>query len=177
MGSRLRGNDDGLEYPLTMLITSPARTTPPNAARPVLEYQSGFGNLHATEAVPGALPQGQNSPQRAPRCLYAEVRSGSAFTAPRAENLSSWLYKLRPSAMHAPFRRVANGLLRSGPFNEVETSPNRLRWDPLPIGESPTDFLDGLATLACSCEPGAQSGVAVHIYCANRSMAERLFVD
>jgi homogentisate 1,2-dioxygenase len=127
--------------------------------------------------VPGALPQGQNSPQRPPRGLYAEVLSGTAFTAPRAENLSSWLYRLRPSAMHAPYRRMSNGLLRSGPFNEVETPPNRLRWDPLPIGESPTDFIDGLATVAGSGEPVAQRGVAVHIYCANRSMAERLFVD
>ena len=140
-----------------------------------LKYQCGFGNLHATEAVPGALPQGQNSPQRAPRGLYAEVLSGSAFTAPRAENLSSWLYKLRPSAMHAPFRRMANGLLRSGPFNEVETPPNRLRWEPLPIGESPADFVQGLATIAGSGEPAAQSGVAVHVYRANRSM-ERIFV-
>ncbi|HZS69508.1 MAG TPA: homogentisate 1,2-dioxygenase [Burkholderiales bacterium] len=160
-----------------MIVTSPARTAPADAARPVLEYQSGFGNLHSSEAVPGALPQGQNSPQRPPRGLYAEVLSGTAFTAPRAENLSSWLYRLRPSAMHAPYRRMSNGLLRSGPFNEVETPPNRLRWDPLPIGESPTDFIDGLATLAGSGEPAAQSGVAVHIYCANRSMAERLFVD
>jgi homogentisate 1,2-dioxygenase len=143
----------------------------------VLEYQSGFGNLHSSEAVPGALPQGQNSPQRPPRGLYAEVLSGTAFTAPRAENLSSWLYRLRPSAMHAPYRRMSNGLLRSGPFNEVETPPNRLRWDAPPIGESPTDFIDGLTTLAGSGEPAAQSGVAVHIYCANRSMAERLFVD
>jgi homogentisate 1,2-dioxygenase len=160
-----------------MIVTSPARTAPADAARPVLEYQSGFGNLHSSEAVPGALPQGQNSPQRPPRGLYAEVLSGTAFTAPRAENLSSWLYRLRPSAMHAPYRRMSNGLLRSGPFNEVETPPNRLRWDPPPIGESPTDFIDGLATLAGSGEPAAQSGVAVHIYCANRSMAERLFVD
>jgi len=160
-----------------MIVTSPARTTPADAARPVLEYQSGFGNVHSSEAVPGALPQGQNSPQRPPRGLYAEVLSGTAFTVPRAENLSSWLYRLRPSAMHAPFRRIANGLVRSGPFNEVETPPNRLRWDPLPIGESPTDFIDGLATLAGSGEPAAQTGVAVHIYRANRSMAERLFVD
>jgi homogentisate 1,2-dioxygenase len=160
-----------------MIVTSPARSAPADAARPVLEYQSGFGNLHSSEAVPGALPQGQNSPQRPPRGLYAEVLSGTAFTAPRAENLSSWLYRLRPSAMHAPYRRMSNGLLRSGPFNEVETPPNRLRWDPLPIGESPTDFVDGLATLAGSGEPAAQRGVAVHIYCANRSMAERLFVD
>src|SRR5438067_4431157 len=158
-----------------MIVTSPARTTPADAARPVLEYQSGFGNVHSSEAVPGALPQGQNSPQRAPRGLYAEVLSGTAFTAPRAENLSSWLYRLRPSAMHAPFRRIANGLLRSGPFTEVETPPNRLRWDPLPIGESPADFVEGLATIAGSGEPAAQSGVAAHVYRANRSM-ERIFV-
>src|SRR5437762_12608283 len=142
-----------------MIVTSPARTAAPNVSRPVLEYQSGFGNVHATEAVRGALPHGQNSPQRPPRGLYAEVLSGTAFTAPRAENLSSWHYRLRPSAMHAPFRRIANGLVRSGPFNEVETPPNRLRWDPLPIGQSPADFVQGLATIAGSGEPAAQSGV------------------
>src|SRR3954468_10916801 len=158
-----------------MLITSPARTTPQNAARPVLEYQSGFGNLHATEAVPGALPQGQNSPQRAPRGLYAEVLSGSAFTAPRAENLSSWLYRLRPAAMHAPFRRIDNGLLRSGPFAEVETPPNRLRWDPLSMPSKAVDFVDGLFTVAGSGDPAAQTGVAVHVYRATRSMKDRYF--
>jgi homogentisate 1,2-dioxygenase len=145
-------------------------------AIPNLEYQSGFGNLFSTEAVPGALPIGQNAPQRPPKGLYTEVISGSAFTAPRAENLSSWLYKLRPSAMHAPFRRIADGLVRSGPFEEAETPPNRLRWDPLPIPGAPTDFLDGLATLAGSGAPAAQAGVAVHVYRANRSMSERCFV-
>ena len=81
-----------------------------------LKYQSGFGNTFSTEAVKGALPVGQNSPQKTPQGLYPEVISGTAFTAPRAENQSSWLYKLRPSAMHAPYRRMAQGLLRSSPF-------------------------------------------------------------
>ncbi|HVC11931.1 MAG TPA: homogentisate 1,2-dioxygenase, partial [Burkholderiales bacterium] len=139
-----------------MIVTAPARTTPLNAARPVLEYQTGFGNLHSTEAVPGALPVGQNSPQHAPRGLYAEVLSGTAFTAPRVDNLSTWTYRLRPSAMHAPFKRIADRLLRSGPFAEAETPPNRLRWDPLPLPEAPTDFLDGLATLAGSGDPAGQ---------------------
>src|SRR4051812_32810074 len=88
-----------------------------------ISYQSGFGNTFSTEAVKGALPVEQSSPQHPPKGLYAEVLSGSAFTAPRAENLSSWLYRLRPSAMHRPFKRIANGLLRSGPFTEVETPP------------------------------------------------------
>jgi len=140
-----------------------------------LTYQSGFGNTFSSEAVKGALPIGRNSPQRAPKGLYAEVLSGSAFTAPRAENLSSWLYRLRPSATHGPYRRIKDGLVRSGPFDEVETPPNRLRWNPLPLPSKPTDFLDGLATLAGSGEPAAHAGVAVHIYRANRSMKDRYF--
>jgi len=136
----------------------------------LIRYQSGFGNTFSSEAEKGALPVGRNSPQRAPRGLYAEVLSGSAFTAPRAENLSSWLYRLRPSAMHGAYRRIKDGLVRSGPFDEADTPPNRLRWNPLPLPSKPTDFVDGLATMAGSGEPAAQSGVAAHIYRANRSM-------
>ncbi|HEV3007411.1 MAG TPA: homogentisate 1,2-dioxygenase, partial [Burkholderiales bacterium] len=138
-------------------------------------YQSGFGNTFSSEAVKGALPIGRNSPQRTPRGLYAEVLSGTAFTAPRAENQSAWLYKLRPSAMHGPYRRIKDGLVRAGPFDEVETPPNRLRWDPFPLPSPPTDFLQGLITIAGSGAPAAQSGVAVHIYRANRGMEDRYF--
>jgi homogentisate 1,2-dioxygenase len=145
------------------------------AARPSLRYQSGFGNTFSTEAERGALPVGQNSPQKAPRGLYAEVLSGTAFTAPRAENFSTWLYRMRPTAMHPPFKRIANGLLRSGPFDEAATPPNRLRWDPFPIPQKPTDFVEGLLTLAGSGSPEAQAGIAVHIYRANRSMTDRVF--
>jgi homogentisate 1,2-dioxygenase len=118
---------------------------------------------------------GQNSPQRAPRGLYAEVLSFTAFTAPRAENLSAWVYRMRPSAMQPPWRRMANGLVRSGPFDEVETPPHRLRWDPLPLPQRPTDFVDGLATIAGSGDPAMQAGIAVHLYRANRSMTNRYF--
>jgi homogentisate 1,2-dioxygenase len=144
-------------------------------ARSELRYQSGFGNTFSSEAVKGALPVGRNSPQRVPKGLYTEVLSGTAFTAPRAENHSSWLYKLRPSAMHAPYRRRAQGLVRSGPFDEVEASPNRLRWDPFPVPAKPTDFVDGLATLAGSGDPASQAGLAVHVYRANRPMRDRYF--
>jgi homogentisate 1,2-dioxygenase len=143
------------------------------APKTQLQYLSGFGNSFSSEAVPGALPSGRNSPQRPLRGLYAEVLSGTSFTAPRAENHSSWLYKLRPSAMHGPYRRIPDGHLRSGPFNETEVPPNRLRWDPFPIPDKPTDFVDGLLTLAGSGDPASQSGLAVHIYRANRSMSER----
>ena len=140
-----------------------------------LQYLSGFGNYHASEAVAGALPEGRNSPQRPSLGLYTEVLSGTAFTAPRAENQSTWLYKLRPSAMHGPYRRIADGELRSGPFNEAEVPPNRLRWNPFPIPKQATDFIDGLMTMAGSGDPASQSGLAVHLYRANRSMADRVF--
>src|SRR5690349_3201938 len=94
---------------------------------PALQYQSGFGNTFSSEAVKGALPIGRNSPQRHPKGLYTESFSGSAFTAPRAENLSTWMYRLRPSALHPPYRRIDDGRVRSGPFDELEPSPNRLR--------------------------------------------------
>jgi homogentisate 1,2-dioxygenase len=138
-------------------------------------YQSGFGNTFSTEALKGALPAGRNSPQLAPKGLYAEVLSGTAFTAPRAENQSSWLYKLRPSAMHGPYKRIKDGYVGSGPFDEVETPPNRLRWNPLSVPTKPTDFLQGLATIAGSGAPAMHVGLAVHIYRANRSMNGRYF--
>src|SRR5688572_31947254 len=140
-----------------------------------LSYLSGFANSFASEAEKGALPNFGNSPQRHALGLYTEVLSGTAFTAPRAENQSTWLYKLRPSAMHGPYRRIDQGLVRSGPFDDVETPPNRLRWNPLPMPSAATDFLQGLITVAGSGEAATQTGVAVHVYRANRSMGERYF--
>jgi homogentisate 1,2-dioxygenase len=135
-------------------------------------YTPGFGNHFATEAVPGALPEGQNSPQKAPFGLYAEQLSGSAFTAPRHENRRSWLYRMRPAANHPPFTPYAGtGLLKAAPFDEAPANPNRLRWDPLPLPEVPTDFVDGLVSIA------GNGGIGVHLYAANRPMAGRAFFD
>jgi len=141
-----------------------------------LAYQSGFGNEFATEALPGALPVGQNSPQRCPYGLYAEQLSGTAFTAPRGVNRRSWLYRIRPAAMHRPFRMIGNGRIESR-FDNVATPPNQLRWDPWPIPDAPTDFVDGLVTMAGVGEPRAQAGCGIHVYAANRSMSERFFYD
>lgn len=136
----------------------------------------GFGNHVSTEAVAGALPVGRNSPQRPTFGLYAEQLSGTAFTAPRSENRRSWLYRLRPSAMHpayTPYRGAT--LLRTGPFDEVPPSPNRLRWDPLPLPETPTDFVDGLVSYAGNGDPGAGTGIGIHLYAANAPMTGRVF--
>ncbi|HEX8232585.1 MAG TPA: homogentisate 1,2-dioxygenase [Caulobacteraceae bacterium] len=137
----------------------------------------GFGNHFATEAVPGALPQGRNSPQRAPHGLYAEQLSGTAFTAPRSENRRSWLYRVRPSANHPPYRPFPQGLVRTGPFDEAPPTPNRLRWDPLPIPKESADWVEGLITMGGNGDPATGAGVGVHLYLANRSMTDRLFYD
>ena len=120
---------------------------------------------------------GQNSPQKVPFGLYAEQLSGSSFTAPRPHNLRSWLYRLRPSAMHSSFRRVVEGAWRTAPCLEVETSPNRLRWSAQEMPRNPVDFVDSMATFATCGDARTQRGAAVHLYCANRSMTSRVFQD
>ncbi|MFG2192426.1 homogentisate 1,2-dioxygenase [Streptomyces sp. NPDC048639] len=142
-----------------------------------LAYLSGFGNEHSSEAIPGALPTGRNSPQRAPLGLYAEQLSGSAFTEPRHHNRRSWLYRIRPSAAHPRFSRIDNGAVRSGPFEETVPDPNRLRWNPLPEPDAPTDFVEGLWTLGGNGDVTQRTGMAVHLYAANRSMTDRVFSD
>ena len=103
-------------------------------------YQSGFGNEFASEAIAGVLPQGQNSPQRVAHGLYAEQLSGTAFTAPRHTNRRSWLYRIRPAAVHAPFQPLAHATFHNR-FDEMPPTPNQLRWDPLPLASTPTDFV------------------------------------
>uniref|UniRef100_A0A0U1PC79 Homogentisate 1,2-dioxygenase n=1 Tax=Mizugakiibacter sediminis TaxID=1475481 RepID=A0A0U1PC79_9GAMM len=139
-------------------------------------YMSGFGNEFATEALPGALPRGQNSPQRVPYGLYAEQLSGTAFTAPRHMNRRSWLYRIRPAALHQPFRLLADGRFHNR-FDEAPATPNQLRWDPFPLPQAPADFVDGLFTVAGNGGAAAQSGVGIHVYAANRPMQGRYFYD
>lgn len=139
-------------------------------------YQSGFSNEFATEALPGALPKGRNSPQKVAYGLYAEQFSGTAFTAPRDDNLRTWCYRIRPSAKHMPFVQISNGLLRSAPFDEAPPSPNQMRWDPLPIPAEPADFIDGLTTLMGAGD-GSTAGLAIHHYTANISMETRYFYN
>jgi homogentisate 1,2-dioxygenase len=140
-------------------------------------YQSGFGNHFASEAVPGALPVGRNSPQRAPQGLYAEVLSGTAFTAPRAHNQRTWMYRMRPSAMQPAYRRCDDGAWKSSPINDAEVPANRLRWNPLPMPDAATDFIDGIFTVAGNGDVASQTGIAADVYRANRSMERRYLVN
>jgi len=142
----------------------------------MIKYQSGFANDFATEALPGALPDGRNSPQRCPYGLYAEQLSGTSFTALRADNRRSWLYRIRPSAMHTPFERIDAGRIVSD-FGAVAAPPNQLRWNPMLPPDAPTDFIQGIVTMAGNGAPHTQSGAAAHLYVANRSMTQRAFYN
>lgn len=140
-------------------------------------YMSGFGNEFATEAVKGALPEGRNSPQKPAYGLYVEQLSGTAFTAPRNANRRTWMYRIRPSVVHKPYERINNGLIRSTPFAEVETTPNQLRWSPLPIPSQPTTFVEGIVTMAGNGDLTTHSGCAIHVYAANASMTDTFFYN
>ncbi|WP_076998985.1 homogentisate 1,2-dioxygenase [Variovorax sp. KK3] len=142
-----------------------------------LRYQSGFGNEHATEAVPGALPQGRNSPQRAPHDLYPELISGTAFTAPRHENRRTWMYRRQPSVVSGRYQSYAQQWWQTGPDREVVLAPEPLRWHPIPLENAEVDFVDGVRTLAANGDAEAQTGLAAHVYLANRSMERRAFVN
>src|SRR4029453_2439966 len=138
-------------------------------------YQAGFGNDFSSEAVAGALPRDQNTPPRPAFGLYIEELNGTAFTAPRGVSRSTWTYRIRPSAMHKPFKARDSRLLRSGPFNEVPPTPNQLRWRAMPIPTEPTDFIDSIVTIGGNGDPASQSGAAIHMYAANISMRDRFF--
>jgi homogentisate 1,2-dioxygenase len=145
------------------------------AAADAAGYIPGFGNHIATEAVPGALPVGMNSPQRPPFGLYAEQLSGTAFTAPRHENRRSWLYRMRPTAEHPAFQPYAGAARFATGHDHAPMSPNRLRWDPLPDAEAGVDLIDGITTMLTNRPPAELTGVAVHVYAASRDMDTRVF--
>ena len=142
-----------------------------------LDYQSGFGNSFASEAVAGALPIGRNSPQRVAHGLYAELLSGSAFTAPRHSNLRSWLYRRQPSVMVGGYAALAQPWLKTGAKDGQAAPPDPMRWHPLPIPDAPADFIEGLRTIAVNGDADAQTGIAAHLYLVNRSMGRRAFVN
>lgn len=144
---------------------------------PAPRYMSGFANEFATEALAGALPAGRNSPQKPPHGLYAEKFSGTAFTAPARANYRSWFYRIRPSVVHGEFRPIDGGLLRTAPVADAPATPNQLCWNPQPIPDTPTDFVQGLMTVAANGDARVQTGIGIHVYCANRSMEDRFLYD
>ena len=142
-----------------------------------LKYQNGFHNHFSTEALPGALPIGQNSPQKCAYGLYAEQLTGSAFTAPRHQNFRSWLYRIRPSVVQSAYQPLENNSVHTAPLDKPAADPNQMRWDPVSLPNEPTDFIDGLFTIAVNGDAGTQAGVGVHVYTFNKDMTERFFYN
>jgi homogentisate 1,2-dioxygenase len=157
---------------VAMSVSGSSRNRDDNSSLPA--YLTGAMSEFSTEAVRGTLPVGRNSPQRCPHGLYAEQFSGTAFSAPRHANRRSWLYRIRPSATHGPFVALPGSGWRSD-THDFPVPPNQLRWDPLPLPEVPTDFIEGLVNYALTGGPEAQLGAAIHLFSANRSMTDRFF--
>ena len=159
-----------------MTIVQPMSTSRSGTAEP--GYMTGFGNQFETEALPGALPVGRNSPQKCAYGLYAEQLSGSPFTAPRASNERSWLYRIRPTVAHwGRFEKRDPGLWRTAPCAEVEMPIQPLRWGPVPIPEAPVSFLDGVRTITTAGDAATLSGMAAHVYLVTRSMQDEVFYN
>ncbi len=140
-----------------------------------LTYLTGFGNQHSSEAVAGALPIGRNSPQRAPHGLYAELLSGSAFTAPRAANQRTWLYRRQPSVVVGGYAPLAHPGWMSGAAQGEHVPPDPLRWGPW-LAATDGDFVDGLRSYAVNGEPGL-GGMGALAYAATRDMGRRALVN
>jgi homogentisate 1,2-dioxygenase len=143
----------------------------------ILQYQPGFGSHCVTEALPGALPVGRNSPQVCPYGLYAEQLSGTAFTVSRAESRHSWLYRIRPAALQSAFEPFVGAERWVSQYGSGPITPNRLRWSPQDIPAEPTDFIEGITTWAGNGHCDDQIGVGIHLYVANRSMQDRFFYN
>jgi homogentisate 1,2-dioxygenase len=141
-------------------------------------YQSGFGNGFETEALPGALPAGRNSPQRCAYGLYAEQISGTSFTAPRASNRRSWLYRIRPTVAHwGRFRPMDAGLWRTAPISDPPLPPSPLRWDPIPLPDGDMTFLQGVRTITVAGDAASLTGLGTHIYTITASMRDEYFYN
>ncbi len=143
-------------------------------------YMSGFGNGFETEALPGALPVGRNSPQKCNYGLYAEQLSGTAFTMPQHANQRSWLYRIRPGVKHAGrFRHVDKGLVRTAPAARDEAPPalGQLRWGPVPTPDLDLSFITGLCTVTTAGDVDTRSGMAAHYLFVTRSMRDEYFMN
>ena len=141
-------------------------------------YMSGFCNDYETESIQGALPLGRNSPQRCNFGLYAEQLSGSAFTAPRAKNKRSWLYRIKPTIAHwGKFKKADIGKWQTAACQSYELPISPLRWDPLPIPKKKVSFIEAIHTISTCGDARLNTGMSANIYFATRSMEDEYFYN
>jgi homogentisate 1,2-dioxygenase len=154
--------------------TSARGTEPRSMTGKAISYNSGFGNDFESEAEPGALPIGQNSPQIPPYGLVSELVSGTTFSAPRALNRRSYMFRIRPSVVHGAFEPWASHRILSAPFS-LPPHPNQLRWNAFEFDDVARDFVDGLMTICGNGSVNLQVGMAIHVYTCTKSMEQRAF--
>jgi len=144
-----------------------------------LNYMSGFGNTFETEALPGALPVGRNSPQKVNYGLYAEQLSGSPFTAPQASNQRSWLYRIRPAVRHTGrFEKTDRALIRTAPEREDGELPiGQLRWGPTPLPSEKLTFIAGLRTMTTAGDCETMAGMGSHVALVTAPMVREHFYN
>jgi homogentisate 1,2-dioxygenase len=152
-------------------------------------YMTGFGNGFESEALAGALPIGRNSPQKVAFGLYAEQLSGSPFTAPRATNERSWLYRIRPSVAHwGDFTRVPTEAgaptepvkyWRSAPDDAPTPPIAQMRWDslPMPSAQDGFNFITGVRTMTTAGDVGIRTGCALSVYTIGKAMVDEYFYN
>jgi homogentisate 1,2-dioxygenase len=157
----------------------PAEASATRASAIAAGYMSGFGNTFETEALPGALPLGRNSPQKVTYGLYAEQLSGSPFTAPHAANQRTWLYRIRPTVRHTGrFEKVDHGRIRTAPERDDNALPiGPLRWGPIAIPDEPLTFVTGLHTVTTAGDAETQAGMASHLAFVTQSMVREHFFN
>jgi len=126
---------------------------------------SGFGNEHESESQAGVLPTRGNSPQRPAGGLVTEQLSGTAFTAPRATNRRTWLYRRRPSVQHVR-------QLQPTTYPQFVTAPDpnpawlaQSRWNPdEPTAAAADTWLAGITTVVTNGNAHLHVGGAIHTY-------------
>ena len=136
-----------------------------------INYQTGFDNYFSSEAIAGALPRNQNSPQQVPMGLYAEQINGHAFTTPRAQNRHSWLYRIKPSVCQSVFNLYTGCIFPEWPYSKP-TPPTAMRWDPPALNTKNLDWLHGLQCWASNDSPQQLKGSAVYLYQCNTTMKD-----
>lgn len=139
-----------------------------------LRYQTGFGNHFSTEAVEGALPLGQNSPQKSPLGLYAEQLSLTAFTAPRYSNRRTWCYRIQPSVTHGAFQKKVPHPAFGSTISAVDLGPLQYRWSAPAVDEG-ANFLSSLEHLAGNGDSEAQYGMNFYVYAFSENDPDSFF--
>jgi homogentisate 1,2-dioxygenase len=144
-----------------------------------LTYLHGLGNILESEAEPGALPRGRNNPKVCPLGLYAEQLSGSSFTTPVVKNLRSWLYRIKPSPCHGPYKSLPQTKFAKFLSEFSVPNPQQLRWKPLPLPPqgNKVNFIEGIVSFAGAGSPDVKTGLAIHLYAANASMENLAFYN